>query len=307
MVYANALAYAEGKTDVQTDAVVWAAHNLMRRDWNSTDGINYHEQVKARLPKLAAQAEKFGQNADEIRKALAEQTMRDLVIELKWQGAADLELIVAEPGGSICSSTQKRTTGGGVLKCDVLGQADQGDGRAGVYTASLAFKGIYKVSVKQAFGKPIGGTAQLHVWKFKGTPKESYDLITIDMTKLKPIEIKLESGSRTELATVSGDDDEFRATTTGASLSAEPSGFGGGFGSLAAGPDATSGGPNLPVVNPGFEKSLPSIGSNAPDLRASVKVNADRQSMSFHVNPVFGSGKAVTMPKVPLIPGSEDK
>ena len=60
-------------------------------------------------------------------------------------------------------------------------------------------------------------------------------------------------------------------------------------------------------MNAGIEKRLPGIGSSASDLRASVKVNADRQSMSFHVNPVFGTGKNVTMPKVPLIPGGEDK
>ena len=229
-VYANALAYAhvDGAKEVQTDAVVWAANNLMRRDWNAGDGINYHEQVKARLPKLATEAEKLGQKSDDIRKALTEQAMRDVVIELKWQGAADLDLIVDEPGGSVCSPTQKRTTGGGVLKGDFLNPSK-------VYTAAMAFKGTYKVSVKQAFGKPIGGTAQLQVWKNKGTPKESYDLITIDLTHPKPIEIKLDSGSRTELAVVSSDDDEFRLATTGATLGNGASGLGGGVGWVAGG------------------------------------------------------------------------
>jgi tetratricopeptide (TPR) repeat protein len=301
-VYANALAYADNGNAVATDAVVWAARGLLSRDWNTTDGINYHEQVKARLPKLIANAERSGQNADEIRKALNEQTQRDLTIELLWQGAADLDLSVTEPGGSTCSSTQKRTTGGGVLKCDIL---EQGNDRAEVYTAALAFKGTYKVSVKQAFGKPIGGTATLKVTKFKGTPKESHDLITVDLAGNTPVNIYLESGSRTELAVISNDVDEFRAGTTGAALATGPSGIGGGFGPVAAGPDVAGGGANLPVVNPTTEKRLPGIGANAADLRASVKVNPDRQTLSFHVNPVFGTGKAVTMPKVPLIPGSE--
>ena len=38
--------------------------------------------------------------------------------------------------------------------------------------------------------------------KFKGTPKETVDLITIDLANPKPVEIKLDGGSRTELATV---------------------------------------------------------------------------------------------------------
>ncbi len=58
-----------------------------------------------------------------------------------------------------------------MLKCDILDQRDDGQdgGRFEAYTAAVAFNGNYKVTVKQAFGKPIGGTAQLHIYKFKGT------------------------------------------------------------------------------------------------------------------------------------------
>ncbi len=300
MAYANALAYADRATDLKTDAVVWAAHNLMKRDWNTADDINYHEQVKARLPGLVAKAEKAGQKTDELRKALAEQTHRDLVIELLWQGAADLDLTVVEPTGSVCSATQKRTTGGGVLKSDVL---EQGNDRAEVYTAALAFKGTYKVSVKQAFGKPIGGTATVKITKNKGTPKESHDLVTVNLNDPKSVEVSLEAGSRTELAAVSNSANEFRTATTQASLATGTTGFGGGFGSIAAGANVSTASA-LPVVNPATETRLPGIGA-ASDLRASMKFNADRRTVTFQVNPVFGTGKPVVMPKVPLLPGGE--
>ena len=139
VAYANALAYAEVGKDMQTDAVVWAAKGLLQKEWNTTDGINYHDQVKARLPRLIENAEKAGQKVDDLRKTMNEQTQRDLVIELLWQGAADLDLTVAEPNGSICSATQKRTTGGGVLKSDIL---EQGSDRSEQYVAALAFKGV---------------------------------------------------------------------------------------------------------------------------------------------------------------------
>lgn len=303
--YANALAYAEAGKDVTTDAVVWAVKGLQARDWSTTDGINYHDQVKARLPRLVEKAERAGQKTDDLRKAMTEQTQRDLVIELLWQGAADLDLSVAEPNGSVCSATQKRTTGGGVLKCDLLGQ---GADRSEQYTAALAFKGTYAVTVKQAFGKPIGGTATVKVTKFKGTPKESHDLFTVDLNSPKPVVVKLDGGSRTELAAVSTDvdavlhTDEVRAEAT---RTPEVSGFGGGFG----GPTAASANqvkPTLQGVNEATETRLPGFGASS-DLRASVKMNAARQTMDFHVNPVFGTGKAVTMPKVALIPGAEAK
>jgi len=305
MAYANALAYAESASELKTDAVIWAANNLLKRDWNSIDGIDYHKQAKDRMQKVIGKATAAGQKADDVKKALAEQTQRDIVIELLWQGAADLDLTVAEPGGSICSSTQKRTTGGGVLKADLLDQKD--GGRSEVYTASSALKGSYKVSVKQAFGKPIGGTATLHIIKFQGTAKQSEDLITVNLNDPKTIEITLATGSRTELAQISQDADDSRAGTTGAALSTGVSGLGGGFGSAAAGPTTTSNGPNLPVVSASTESRLRGIGSGAADLRASVKVNADRQSMSFHVTPVFGTGRPVTMPRVPLIPGGDER
>jgi len=306
VAYANALAYAEHAADVQTDAVIWAAHNLLSRDWNVGDGINYHLQTKARLEKLIRQFEAAGKNAADLKKALAEQTTRDLEIAVNWQGQADLDLFVAEPGGSICSATQKRTTGGGVLRCDVL---EQDSDRSEVYTAAMAFKGTYTVTVKQAFGRPIGGTAQLSVTRFKGTPKESVDLITIDLANPKPIEIKLDGGSRTELATVTESGDEFRAATTGAAVTKGVSGIGGGFGtagSLLSTPVATSDPrSNLPVVAAAAETRLPGIGS-AADLRASMKLNPDRQTYSMEVKPVFSTaGKKVELPTVPLLPGGE--
>ena len=62
---------------------------------------------------------------------------------------------------------------------------------------------------------------------------------------------------------------------------------------------------DLPVVMGTNETRLPGIGSNAADLRASFKVNPDRQTLNIHMNPVFGTGKSVTMPKVPLLPGGD--
>jgi tetratricopeptide (TPR) repeat protein len=305
MAYANALAYAEHATDVKTDAVVWAANNLLKRDWNTADGIDYHGQTKVRLESLVAKYQAAGRKTDDLRKALAEQTQRDLVIELLWQGSADLDLIVTEPTGSVCSATNKRTTGGGVLRCDIL---EQGNDRSEAYTAAIAFSGTYKLTVKQAFGKPIGGTATIKVTRFKGTPKETHDLITIDLSDPKAVEVKLAGGSRTELATVTDDGDEGRASTTGAALTTGVSGFGGGFGtagSLMTSPVTTATAQNLPVVSAATETRLPGIGSSAADLRASVKMNPDRQTYSVEVRPVFGTGKDVTMPKVPLLPGGE--
>jgi hypothetical protein len=314
--YANALAYAKDAKNVTPDTVAWAASNLLQRDWVAADGIDYSGKARAMLPGFVSKFNAAGLKADSLQKALVEQTQRDLVIELLWQGAADLDLVVIEPTGSTCSATNKRTTAGGLLKGDQLFQVERNsvdDGnRSEEYIAASAFSGTYKVSVKSAFGRAVGNTALVKVTRFKGTPKESHDIITVDLNRPQTVDVKLEGGSRTELATVTQDVTQVRLDTTPVVLPATSTnnrGMSGGFGTagtvMSAPVAGTNGTPALPNVAAPQEKVLPGLGS-AADIRASYKLNSDRQSYSVHVNPVFATGnKDVKLPKVPLLPGSE--
>ncbi len=306
--YANALVYAESAKDVKSDSVAWAADNLLHRDWSTADGIDYHQKARDRVDVLVKKYEAAGLNADALKKTQIEQTRRDLVVEVLWQGAADLDLFVTEPSGAVCSSTQKRTSGGGFLKADLLEQKDEGD-RSESYTAASAFSGTYKIGVRQAFGRPVGGSAIVKVTRFKGTPQEAHDLLAIDLNNPQPLEIKLEGGSRTELATVSDDANEFlRAETTAAPVTSQPSGFGGGVGAAGKAlhaPVEEANGPRLPVVVKSREQVLPGLGG-AADIRAIYKMNPDRRTYSVTVNPVFATASGKTkLPKLDLLPGSE--
>jgi tetratricopeptide (TPR) repeat protein len=307
-VYANALVYAEAAKDVKSDAVAWAADNLLKRDWSNADGIDYHQKAREHVDAMVKKFDIAGIKADALKRTQIEQTRRDIVIELLWQGTADLDLSVTEPSGSVCSSTQKRTTGGGLLKADTFNLKVDGD-NSEEYIAASAFSGTYKIGVKQAFGRAIGGTATIKVTKFKGTPNQVHDLITVDLMNPKPIEIKLDGGSRTELATVSDDPNEFlRADTTAAPVTTQASGFGGGVGTAGktlTGQVEEANGPRLPVVVKGREQVLPGLGG-AADIRAQYKLNPDRKTYSVTVNPVFATSKgAIVMPKLQLLPGSE--
>jgi tetratricopeptide (TPR) repeat protein len=311
--YANALVYAEKAKAVTSDTVDWAAANLLRRDWPA-DGVDYHRKAKDLLPKFVTRFEAAGAKADGLRRTLTEQTQRDLVIELVWQGPADLDLAVAEPCGSVCSPTKRRTAGGGVLRADQLDQKDDpngGGGRSEVYTAASAFSGTYKVTVRKAFGQPVGNAATLKVYRFKGTPRESFDLVPVDLAGGRPVELKLDGGSRADLAVVHEEPTEFKLETTGSPVTRGPSGMGGGVGSAGSAMTTPVAGTKvhdsaLPVVVPPVEVREPGIGG-AADLRASFKLNPDRQSYSVRVDPVFATagGKDVPLPRVPLLPGGE--
>lgn len=316
--YANALVYAEKSDGVKTDVVNWAAENLLRRDW-PTDGIDYPRETKARLEKIAAKFDQAGRGADAapIRKVLNEQTERELVVELRWEGMADLDLSLVEPSGAVCNATHKRTTGGGVLKADILEQSesaglDGSGGRSEIYMAAKAFNGTYKVNVKRVLGRPIDDRAQIVVKRFAGTSKETSEFFPVDVRKSDTIEFTLEGGSRTELAVVPADEDEFRLSTTGAVANKSPSGLSGGGGTAGTAlstPLATNAAPPLPAVNEAQEARLPGAAPSAVDLRAATRVNPDRRTVRVSVNPVFGGASinAIALPRVPLLPGADPR
>ena len=144
----------------------------------------------------------------------------------------------------------------------------------------------------------------------KGTPKESRDLFTIDLKEGKSVEIALKNGSRTELATVPNDGEEFRATTTGAAVTNGMSGLGGGFGTagtLMSSPMTAATPQNLPVVQR-HERDP----SSWDWLQRSgfACIGQGERGSSDHERPRqpgVCTGKNVAMPKVPLLPGGEDR
>ncbi|QEL13697.1 vWA domain-containing protein [Limnoglobus roseus] len=304
--YANALVYAGKASDVQSDTIHWATANLLGRDWNN-DGQDYHTETKVRLATLVDKFQKAGQGeqVERFQKLLDQEKKRDLVIALRWQGEADLDLYVTEPSGSTASPTHKRTVGGGVMKCDIL---EERDNRSETYTAAMALNGTYKINVKRALGRTIGNTVQVFVTKHQGTEKESHDFFTVDLNDPKGVEISLADGTRTDLAVLPTDDaPEARQETTAAATTTHK-GFGGGTSAGGVGANAAMLGQtksNLPVVVQPLETRLAGVTSSAPSMRAVADVTADRKSVKVSVNPIFsGAAHDIQLPKVSLLPGA---
>ena len=308
--YANALVYLERSSDLKSDTAAWAAGNLLSRDW-ANDGTDYAKAGRERVARLAGKLKLLGRDADAaiLNKTLNESKTRDLVIELAWQGTADLELHVTEPNGSVCNPDMKRTTGGGVLRSNLLDQKD--DARTATYTASEAFSGSYKVNVKTALGRAIGNKASVKVIRFAGTPDEVFELFDVDLSTEKPVEFALEKGSRKDLASVpaeeiSGD----RMLTTAGPRTLGSSGFTGGSGrpdasaTLAATNPITAAN-TVPLVRQTVEVTMPSISPVVPGMRMTAKVGPDKQGIEYSANAVFaGPAVEIPLPKMRLLPGA---
>src|SRR5262249_12959342 len=112
--YEEALSYAELAKDSKT--MEWAAANLLQRDWPA-DNQELHVKAKDKVQELVRLLKKENRltESERLQKAAGNSGQRDLEIVLRWDGLADLDLEVKEPIGTVCSSMQRQSPGGGVL------------------------------------------------------------------------------------------------------------------------------------------------------------------------------------------------
>jgi hypothetical protein len=191
--YADALVYAEQTKDA--DAVAWAAGNLARRDWPMKNQ-DYHNKATQSVRNITAKLDRKA-DAERIQAAMERNLQRDLSVKLSWEGDASFSLRVKEPSGSLCSFLNRQTIGGGTLLGGTLDQE-----RGETYIAAEAFPGEYTISVDRVWGRALGDKAQLEITRYKGTPRETKRVETIDFRLGNSITINLDNGRRTTGADV---------------------------------------------------------------------------------------------------------
>lgn len=292
-----ALDYAELAEDAT--AMEWAAGNLLGQDWTNR---NREIQERAQV-KIDALARKFRQAGNPEGPKVADnaktKTHRDLVIRLAWQGDADLDLVVREPVGSVCSVTNSQSIGGGILMGDSLRETG-----LETYTASEAFKGKYEISVKKVWGQTLGNKAQVRVIRNFGAPEQNEELLTFDLSKSKPLAIQLENGRRMETAYVpppslrQNNLGEMEVVSSRDLLTQlrdmanpEITGIQRGAGAAATIPVESAptmaskkGNGDDQVI---YQTRVQSFMKNALDMTAQVSLAADRRSVRVSLNPVY--------------------
>src|SRR5260370_14240495 len=196
--YVQALAYAERSKDSQ--AMEWAAGKILSQDWPA-DNDNRHLQAQAQMELLAQvlEKEKRPAEADRLLAQLEKLRYRDMVITLTWEngssGSANLDLIVQEPGGSVCSLEQRQTPGGGILIGNTLA-----DMKRTSYLAAQAFPGEYQITVRRNWGQTFGKRARVEIIQHLGTPQETRQLAILHQQPPQTSTVTVSSGARTALA-----------------------------------------------------------------------------------------------------------
>jgi tetratricopeptide (TPR) repeat protein len=321
--YEEALVYAELAKDSST--MEWAAGNLLRKDWPS-DNQELHGKAKDKVQELAnlLKNENRRTEAERLQNTAGGSGQRDLEIILRWEGDnADLDLEVREPIGTVCSSTQRQTPGGGVFLGDTLSETSQES-----YVAAQAFSGEYKLTVRRIWGRPLGGKATVEIIQHKGAPNESRKRTTIAFDRTHTLTFNLEDGSRTSAASVpppaanqrrkkvavpsTGDVvlNKLRAIAD-PELTGGESGLRGSFSLPQAEPPRPipAPKPNNPENILFYQTKVPPMAANGADFTAQTTISPDGSTAWVKLSPVFESlSRAQTGPAVvsPLIPGGMD-
>ncbi|WDI40776.1 hypothetical protein [Bremerella sp. P1] len=168
------------------EAIRWACIGILSQEWPK-EHLDIRQEAfntaKAQLQQLLANkkndvAEKFSEN---IREAL----VRDAIVKVTWSGESDLDLIVEEPSGSVCSQHNPRTISGGIFLGDAVSSlADAGtDGAYEVYVVPKGFKGDYKMLVRKIWGDVTAGKITVDVFTNYGTEDQRHERQQLELGK----------------------------------------------------------------------------------------------------------------------------
>ncbi|MEW4456229.1 hypothetical protein AB1L30_26425 [Bremerella sp. JC817] len=182
--YSMGLAVAKRLDD--EEAIRWACVGILSQEWPK-DRLDIRTEAfttaKAELQRLMAENRSDDAKAfnDQIREAL----VRDAIVKVTWSGESDLDLIVEEPSGSVCSQHNPRTISGGVFLGDAassLGDAGT-DGAYEVYVVPKGFKGDYKMLVRKVWGDVTAGKITVDIFTNYGTQDQRHEREQLDLGK----------------------------------------------------------------------------------------------------------------------------
>jgi len=197
--YALGLRAAQRAKD--TAGIRWAtvgvlSHDLPREQQVVSDTARRVAKSVLEDLKNSGQTSEYNAYYQRLEQALA----RDVVIKATWSGDADVDLIVEEPGGSICSLHEPRTTGGGVSLGDDYASYGKKNttGSSEQYICAKGFPGTYRVRIRKVWGDVVAGKVTLEVIKNFGSAEQRQEKqrLTLSAETDAMVIFELEQGRR---------------------------------------------------------------------------------------------------------------
>jgi hypothetical protein len=160
------------------DGIRWATVGLLSQAWTAEEAEVKQvasRAAKATLDRLAGDGRR--EELAAYQKELDQAMVRDCVIKVSWTGNADIDLVVEEPSGTVCSIHNPRTIAGGVSLGDTYARFDKeaNNSFSEVYVCPQAFAGEYRARVRKLWGDVTAGKATVEVWTGYRTEGVQYE------------------------------------------------------------------------------------------------------------------------------------
>ena len=301
--YALAMTLAARSDDVAT--LRWACPGVLSHEWPADQREIFTRA--ARLSKLTIDALDKAGHADEaadFRARVDRALVRDIELELSWNGDADIDMIVEEPAGTVCSLSSPRSSSGGTLLADSDATSDPANTtHRERYVAAEAFPGTYRILVRRAWGKVAADTVTATVVLYRGTDNEQRLKRQLAVrTEDAMVSIEVPAGRRQELlldAQVAQDvvtQQQFGRAILAQQLAGMADASAAASLSRSRGTPRTTGTPGLPFFRSGAVGYQPVISTlpEGTNMFAQAVVSADRRYVRITSTPLFSGVGQVT-------------
>ncbi|MEE3219543.1 MAG: hypothetical protein VX257_04735, partial [Planctomycetota bacterium] len=185
------------------EAIQWAALGILRQEWPQGKRKIRNDARRAAVAVLERMRKDGDEKAAEaFGRQVKEASKRDVVVRVSWVGEADLDLMIQEPSGTVCSFRHPRTSAGGVLVGDLNSKLDRaaGVGFSEYYVCPEGFDGTYRALIRCVWGRVPTGKATVEIWVRGNTKDQIYahKVVQIKEKKASMVVFDLEGGRRTE-------------------------------------------------------------------------------------------------------------
>ena len=199
--YMRGLKIAQRLDDL--NGIQWATVGILSQAWPKDEkAIEQSAFAGAHTTLTRLREEQQTAAADAFESALDTAMIRDCVVKVTWTGNADIDVIMEEPSGSVCSFRNPRTTAGGVMMGDTFARVDgqrNTEGYSEVYVCPQGFSGQYRMMLRRVWGQVTAGKVSVDVYTNYRDAQQTHTRKQISLgDKDALVEFSLASGRRTE-------------------------------------------------------------------------------------------------------------
>ena len=194
--YYYGLKIAQHIDDVE--GLKWSTLGIVGQVWSNDQRDIYDEALRTAQGLVARlKSEKKTAEADKFQADLNKALIRDCVVKVSWSGDADVDLLVEEPTGTMCSFRTPRTTAGGVLIGDTYDKST--NLHTETYICPQGFNGDYRMLAKRVWGKVTADKLTVEITAHAGAPNQRKITRQVALAGDKAaMAFDLQNGRRTE-------------------------------------------------------------------------------------------------------------